>query len=116
MDTEDVYFGGCKLVFSSSQAHCALFGDIVVGPGKSSIEKSIGSFDHDFYSQIVCPSFQRDTFISRNVVEPWFHIDSSISFILLVCGKCMLTFKVLDFCTGTNGGPHVFRKLILPVL
>lgn len=46
----------------------------------SSIEKSIGSFDRDFYSQIV-------TLKWRNVMEPWFHMGSSLSLILPVCGK-----------------------------
>ena len=50
-------FGWYIFVFSPSQTRCSLFGETVVGSGKSSMEKSIGSFEHDVYSQIVCPSF-----------------------------------------------------------
>lgn len=57
MDTEDVYYGSYVLVFSSFQAHCAPFGESVVSPSKSSVEKSIGSFDCGFCSEIACPSF-----------------------------------------------------------
>lgn len=45
----------CLLVFSSFQAQCD---DLVVSPCRTSMERSIGSFDYDFCSQIACPSFQ----------------------------------------------------------
>lgn len=81
----------------------------VVGSGKNSMVKSIGSFERDFYSQIVCPSFKKDMFTSGNVVEP-----RSIWFLpfLLPYGKYMLIFEVLYFCSGTRGQRREFRQLI----